>query len=66
MAQNFQVDTSEYLGFKYEEYLNNLMAVAMSKPSDYYKIRADTLKELKRVKNKSQRSQIIIFGDAMT
>ena len=49
MAQNFQVDTSDYLGFKYEEYLNNLMAVAMSKPSDYYKIRADTLKELKQV-----------------
>jgi hypothetical protein len=25
------------------------MAVAMSKPSDYYKLRADTLKELKQV-----------------
>ena len=48
-SQNFQVDTSDYLGFQYEEYLNNLMAIAMSKPADYYKIRADTLKLLKQV-----------------
>ena len=48
MAQNFQVDTSDYLGFKYEEYLNELMAIAMSKPSEYYKIWADTLKALKQ------------------
>ena len=49
MAQNFQVDTSDYLGFKYEEYLNNLMSLAMSKPSEYYDMRAETLKELKQV-----------------
>ena len=49
MAQNFEVDTSDYLGFQYEEYLNELMALAVSKPSDYYKIRADTLKLLKQV-----------------
>ena len=48
MAQNFQVNTSDYLGFLYEEYLNNLQAIATSKPSDYYKIRADTLKALKQ------------------
>ena len=42
--QNFQVDTSDYLGFKYEEYLNNLTALAMSTPSAYYEIRAGTLK----------------------
>ena len=49
MANTFEVDTSDYLGFKYEEYLNELMALAMSKPSDYYKIRSDTLKALKQV-----------------
>ena len=36
MAQKFQVDTSDYLGLKYKEYLNKLMALAMSKPSNYY------------------------------
>ena len=48
MAQNFQVDTSDYMGFKYEEYLNELMAIAMSTPSKYYEIRAATLKALKQ------------------
>ena len=48
MAQNFQVDTSDYLGFQYEEYLNSLMALAMSKPADYYDIRARTLASLKK------------------
>ena len=48
MAQNFQVDTSDYMGFKYEEYLNELMAIAVSKPSEYYKMRSDTLKLLKQ------------------
>ena len=49
MAQNFQVDTSDYLGFQYEEYLNEVMAIAMSTPAVYYKMRADTLKALKQV-----------------
>ena len=48
MAQNFQVDTSDYLGFLYEEYLNKLTALAMSKPADYYDIRATVLKDLKQ------------------
>ena len=49
MAQNFEVDTSDYLGFQYEEYLNEVMAIAMSTPAIYYKMRADTLKALKQV-----------------
>ena len=53
MAQNFQLDTSDYLGFKYEEFLNQLMALAVSKPSDYYTMRSKTLKLLKQVVVKS-------------
>ena len=49
VKQNFEVDTSDYLGFQYEEYLNEVMAIAMSTPSVYYKIRSDTLKALKQV-----------------
>jgi hypothetical protein len=48
MAQNFEVDTSDYMGFKYEEYLNELMSIAMSKPATYYEIRSKTLKALKQ------------------
>ena len=47
--QNFEVDTSDYLGFQYEEYLNEVMAIAMATPAIYYKMRADTLKALKQV-----------------
>ena len=47
MAQTFQVDTSDYLGYKCEEYFINLKVLSMSKPSDYYDIRADTLNTLK-------------------
>jgi hypothetical protein len=48
MSQNFKVETSNYLGFEYEEYLNELMALAVSTPSKYYEIRAKTLKALKQ------------------
>ena len=48
MPQNFEVDTSDYMGFKYEEYLNELMAIAMSEPKKYYKMRAETLRALKQ------------------
>ena len=47
--QNFQVDTSDFLGFQYEEYLNELMSIAVSQPSKYYKMRSEVLKELKQI-----------------
>jgi hypothetical protein len=49
MPQNFEVNTSDYLGFEYEEYLNKLMALAMSRPAEYYDIRSKTLAALKKV-----------------
>ena len=49
VKQNFEVDTSDYLGFQYEEYLNELMAIAISTAAIYYKMRAETLKALKQV-----------------
>lgn len=45
---NFQVDTSNYMGFQYEEYLNELQALAMSQPSKYYEMRKSVLKLLKQ------------------
>ena len=49
MAQsNFEIDTDDYLGFEYEEYLNNVNAMAISKPSEYYKMRAELLSEVKK------------------
>jgi len=49
MAQsNFEINTDDYLGFEYEEYLNNVNAMAISKPSEYYKMRAEVLAEVKK------------------
>jgi hypothetical protein len=45
---NFEIDTNDYLGFEYEEYLNNVNAMAISKPSEYYKMRAFVLAETKK------------------
>ena len=45
---NFEINTDDYLGFEYEEYLNNVNAMAISKPSEYYKMRAEVLAEVKK------------------
>ena len=45
---NFQINTDDYLGFEYEEYLNNINAMAISKPSEYYKLRAELLARVKK------------------
>ena len=45
---NFEIDTNDYLGLEYEGYLNNINAMAISKPSDYYKMRATLLSEVKK------------------
>jgi len=44
---NFKVNTSNYLGFDYDEYIHKLEALALTKPSEYYKMRSRLLKELK-------------------
>jgi hypothetical protein len=44
---NFKLNTFNYLGFQHQEYLANLTALSLTKPSEYYKMRANLLKELK-------------------
>ena len=43
---NWQVDPSDYMGHKYEQYKNKLLAKAMTTPSAYYDTRADVLDKL--------------------
>ena len=35
----FEVSPANYLGFEYEEYKNDLYALALAKPSDYFELR---------------------------
>jgi len=44
---NFKLDTDDYLGFNYENYIHDLEAYALTKPSEYYKMRSSLLKALK-------------------
>ena len=43
MADRFQIDTSDFIGLNYESYKNDLYALALSTPSDYMKLRKETL-----------------------
>jgi hypothetical protein len=45
--QNFMVDTSDFLGFKYAEYCNEMYALALAKPSDYFDLRKKVLQSAK-------------------
>jgi len=44
---NFKLDTDNYLGFEYENYIHDLESMALTKPSEYYAMRSKLLKALK-------------------
>ena len=44
---NFEVNPANYLGFEYEEYKNDLYALPLSKPSEYFELRKAVLKSVK-------------------
>ena len=46
-GSNFKVDTSDYLGFKYEQYRDDLYALALAKPSEYFKLRKVVIDKVK-------------------
>lgn len=46
-TDRFAVTPSNYLGFEYEEYKNDLYALALSKPSEYFKLRKEVVKSVK-------------------
>jgi hypothetical protein len=45
---NFEINTDDYMGFEFEEYLNAINAMAISKPAEYYQMRALVLKNVKK------------------
>lgn len=49
MSENntFKLDTSDFLGLKYNEYKNKMYALAISKPSDFFSLREKVLDEVK-------------------
>lgn len=48
MAQTFEVDPDNFLGFQHDEYKNACYALAISKPEEYYKMRSEVHSSIKR------------------
>ena len=44
--QNFKLDTSNYIGFKYKKYLNEMRSLALTRPTDYAKLRNKAINDL--------------------
>lgn len=45
--ERFSINPSDYLGFDYEAYRNDLYALALSKPSEYFDLRKSVIKKVK-------------------
>jgi len=43
---DFKVDTSNYLGLSNAKFKNELLRLALTKPEDYFKLRADVLEKI--------------------
>lgn len=46
--KRFEINTSDYLGLNYQSYTDELYALAISKPSEYWQIRKKVLESVKR------------------
>ena len=45
-AMKWKVDVSDYMGFKYQQYVNRLNSVALTKPSAYYDMQTEVIQKL--------------------
>jgi hypothetical protein len=44
----FRLNTDNVLGFGYQEYLSSIRGLAISQPGEYYKLRSELMKTIKR------------------
>ena len=61
--QNFKIETKNYMGYAYESHCEKLTALALSKPDEYYKIRAEVVEY---IRNSTVESWFKIFYNALT
>ena len=47
-VNKFELDTDDVLGFAFQEYLSSIRGLAISSPAEYYKLRAQLMKTIKR------------------
>lgn len=46
-TNKFFVDVNNVLGFEYQSYISSITALSLSKPDEYYKMRAETLEKVR-------------------
>ena len=47
MSNEYKVDPSNFLGIEHSEYKNEILALALSRPSEYYQLRKAVVKNMK-------------------
>ena len=50
--QNFKLNTSNYIGFEYKKYLNEMKSLALTKPVEYAKLRNKAIEKLSDLMSK--------------
>lgn len=50
--QNFKLNTSNYIGFEYKKYLNEMKSLALTKPVEYAKLRNNAIELLSDLMSK--------------
>ena len=53
---NFKIDPSDYRGIEHEEFRTNLLNLALTRPTEYNKLRMMVLKKVKKAAVESQYS----------
>ena len=48
MATTFELDTSDYLGIDHSAFRDDMLALALSKPSEYFQLRKNVLASVKK------------------
>lgn len=56
--QTFKLNTSNYIGFEYKKYLNEMKALALTNPTEYARVRNETVTELTDQISKSWYEQV--------
>jgi len=63
MSNDFKIDTGDYLGIKYESFKDEMLALALAEPSEYFKLRKAVLQT---VKQQAVEDQFRIYYNLLT
>ena len=62
-TNDFKIDTGDYLGIKYESFKDEMLALALAEPSEYFKLRKAVLQT---VKQQAVEDQFKIYYNLLT